>query len=401
MRYKFDQYDVDSVELKCLLISRGLKIDRDIYKKLGAAHRIYPNALTCGCLKLPDGTIVMATDIGFHLQTLSSMFSWDNLKLFRYMKDMKTDFRVSFSGGVPVLFYKKSEVCPVSFMPGTEFYSQKTSSGMPFLGNAVLQGCDWVAFQSLWPCEYACSGKPCQFCFTGGQYESLAGRRKAMPPVPSPQDAAEVIEYAARNCSVNSIQITGGSTFNAADEEVHITNYLTAASEAAVREKMNGEILLYITPPEDTKLIDRYFALGAGRIACSLEVWDDAAAEIVTPGKRAYTTKERHLNALCYIAEKFGPGKAFSNFVIGLEPLESLREGAVWLAERGIIPSASVWMPFGKPVRGSLKPPDLDYFREVKEMLAELYVRYSLYPAGNCGLNVCIEKDIRNWADAE
>ena len=82
-RYRFAQFDVDSVELKCLLISRGLKIDQDVYKKLGRDYRIYPNALTCNCLKLPDETIVMATDLGFHLSTLSSMFSWDNLKLFK------------------------------------------------------------------------------------------------------------------------------------------------------------------------------------------------------------------------------------------------------------------------------------------------------------------------------
>ena len=65
---------VDSVELKCLVISRGLKIDREVYQKLGGRYRIYPNALTCNCCKLPDGTIVMATDLGFHLSTLSSMF---------------------------------------------------------------------------------------------------------------------------------------------------------------------------------------------------------------------------------------------------------------------------------------------------------------------------------------
>lgn len=128
------------------------------------------------------------------------------------------------------------------------------------------------------------------------------------------------------------------------------------------REKIAGEILLYITPPDRTDVIDRYFALGADRIACSLEVWDDALGAVITPGKREITTKKRHLDALTYIAEKFGPGKALCNFIIGLEPLESLTAGATYLAERGIIPNASVWMPFGKPVMGSMKTPSVDYF---------------------------------------
>ena len=85
MFFKVSGETVDSVELKCLVVSRGLKIDRDVYQKFGKDYRIYPNALTCNSFKLPDGTIVMATDLGFHLSTLSSMFSWDNLKLFKYM----------------------------------------------------------------------------------------------------------------------------------------------------------------------------------------------------------------------------------------------------------------------------------------------------------------------------
>ena len=164
--------------------------------------------------------------------------------------------------------------------------------------------------------------------------------------------------------------------------------------ESGAREALKGELLLYITPPERHDVIDRYFDLGASRIACSLEVWDDKLGASITPGKRSFTTKQRHLDALTYIAEKYGPGKSFCNFIIGLEPFETLKEGAAYLAERGVIPSASVWMPFGKPVNGSMKPASLEYFRKTKDMLAELYVKYELEPAGCCGLNVCVERDI-------
>lgn len=400
-RYQFAQYDLDSVELKCMVVSHGLKIDTDVYKIYGADHRLFRNALTCNCMKLPDGTIVMATDLSFHLSTLSSMFSWDNLKLFKHMGDMQTDFRVALQDGAPVLLYAGETVCPVSFLPATRFYQQRTSSGMPYIGNAVLQGCDWVAFQCLWPCEYAQAGKACQYCFSGGQFESLAKAGKPMPFIPAPQDVAEVIRYGIANDGVNSVQLTGGSTFKAQDEARRITAYLEAIGTHLERDALTGEILLYITPPDDHTMIDRYFALGASRIACSLEVWDDARAAVITPGKREFTTKQRHLDALTYIAETYGPGKAFSNFIIGLEPLESLREGATVLAERGIIPSASVWMPFGKPVMGSMKAPDADYFRAVKEMLGELYAKYDLHPAGGCGLNVCVERDIRRCVCGE
>lgn len=398
MNFTVDGQTVDSVELKCLVVSRGLKIDKEVYRKCGKDSRIYPNALTCNSFKLPDDTIVMATDLGFHLSTLSSMFSWDNLKLFRYMNDMTTDFRLSLIDGTPSLLFKGEVVTPIRLMPGTDFYKQQTSSGMKFAGNAVLQGCDWVAFQCLWPCDYACAGKPCQFCFSGGQFEALARRHKPMPFIPSPQDVSEVVLYAVSHDGVNSMQLTGGSTFKASTEEKYITAYMEHMNQSGARAALKNELLLYITPPQEHDVIDRYFEMGASRIACSLEVWDDRLAESITPGKRTFTTKQRHLDALTYIAEKYGPGKAFSNFIIGLEPFETLKEGAAYLAERGIIPSASVWMPFGKPVNGSMKGADLEYFRKVKELLGELYLKYGLEPAGCCGLNVCIERDI--WRQA-
>ncbi|HRT81652.1 MAG TPA: radical SAM protein [Oscillospiraceae bacterium] len=397
-KYYFNKQEIDSVELKCLLVSRGLKIDKEVYKKFGKEYRLHTNALTCNCLKLPDDTIVMATDLSFHLSTLSSMFSWENMKLIKYMSDMTTDFRISLSGDRAVLLHKKEEICPVSFMPKTDFYERKTSSGLPFLGNAVLQGRNWVAFQCLWPCEYAMKAKACQYCFSGGQFEALAKRGKAMPPTPGPQDVADIINYAIDSGVADSIQITGGSTFSPIKEEKYISAYMESINSNVGRDKILGEILLYITPPEKTDVIDRYFELGADRIACSLEVWDDKIAAMVTLGKREYTTKDRHLRALEYISEKHGKGKAFSNFIIGLEPLESLKKGASCLAQRGVIPSASIWMPFGKPVMGSMTPPGLDYFRAVKEMLAELYLKYGLEPPGACGLNVCVERDIYSWA---
>ena len=127
-------------------------------------------------------------------------------------------------------------------------------------------------------------------------------------------------------------------------------------------------------------------------------MWDEERAKVITPGKVAFTTRERHLSALEYIVNKYGVGKAFSNFIIGLEDYESLREGATYLAERGIIPTASIWMPMGRPVMGSMSAPDIDYYRRVKDLFAELYQKYGLEPAQCCGLNVCMERDIWNYS---
>jgi len=391
--YKFAGAELSSVELKCLLVSKGVKVDRRVYRRFSRDFRLDVNPLTCNCVILSDGTIVQMTDLGFHLEYLNGALSWDNLKLLRYASELGTPFRIRLFEDRAALFHNAELIDFVTFPAWVDFFKQKTSSELPFMGNAVLQGTDWLAFQCLWPCEFAAAGKPCQFCFSGAEFQTLSRLGKPQPAPVSVNDFTEITLHALDNTSARNVQITGGSTFDGRTEANLILGYLKAINERVGRERLD-DILLYITPPDDTALIDEYFALGASRIACSIEVWDESRAREITPGKMEFTTRKRHLDVLEYIANRHGAGRAFSNFIIGLEPFDSLREGATYLAERGIIPTASVWMSMGRPVMGSMKAPDADYFKRVVDLLGELYVKHNLEPAGCCGLNVCVERDI-------
>lgn len=396
-QYQLMGETIDSIELKCLVVGKGVKVGKEVYKAF-AHTRLHINPLMCNCMLLSDGTIVQLTDVSFHLRYLTGILSWDNLKLMRYASELETPFSIRLDGGKAALFHKDTLVDYVTFPPATEFYTRKTSGGLPFIGNAVLQGTDWVAFQCLWPCEFGAAGKPCEFCFSGAEFEALAKKKKPQPPAVKPEDVGEIVQYALQNVGCNSIQITGGSTFRGEKEHEHITAYLRAIDRHVGMENIPGSLLLYITPPDNTGFIDEYFSLGATKIACSLELWNEELAARITPGKMAFTTRKRHLEALEYIANTYGPNRAFSNFIIGIEPFESLKEGATYLAQRGIIPTASIWMPMGRPVNGTMRTPDLDYYRRVKDLFADLYSRYKLEPAACCGLNVCMERDIWQYA---
>ena len=56
-------------------------------------------------------------------------------------------------------------------------------------------------------------------------------------------------------------------------------------------------------------------------------------------------------------------------------------------------------IPMGRPVQGSMQPPDIDYYKRTKELFAELYVKYGLKPTESQGLNVCVEGDIWRYAN--
>ena len=397
-KYIIDGAKIDSVDLKCLVVSRGIKVDNDVYKNFSSASRLNISPLACNCIILSDGTVMQMTDMSFHLRYLTGVLSWDNIKLLKYASQLETPFALKTIENKPALFYGSSFLDFVSFPPYTDFFKKKTSSGLPFIGNAVIQGRNWVAFQCLWVCEYATAGKPCQYCFSGAAFSNMANKKKKLPEPVKPSDVAEIVDYGIKNAGCDSIQITGGSTINGHSETEHIRDYLVEIDKKVGRLNLAGEILLYITPPADTEAIDSFFALGADRIACSLELWDENKARHVTPGKIEITTRKRYLDALTYISGKYGAGKAFSNFIIGIEEYETLKEGTTYLAQRGIMPAASVWMPMGRPVLNTMKAPGLDYYKRVKDLFAELYQKYGLEPAASCGLNVCIERDIWNYS---
>jgi hypothetical protein len=396
MSYRLGNETVDSVELKALVISRGVKVSGKVYKTLGKKYRVFPDPLKCNSFILPDGTIVLMTDLAFHMEYIRSAISWDILRQVKYLPQLKTPFTLEYSSDdSAVLRYRNSDVTEVRFPPYSEFYKQKTASKLPFIGNAVLQGTEWLSFQCLWSCDYACAGEPCQYCYSGGVFEERTRKKKELPRFPTPEDAAEIAEYAIlKEKSARSIQITGGSTFNTRAETDRIVAFIDAIVNKVGKKNIAGEILVYTTPPSDPSMIDAVFESGADRISSSVEIWDEQLANEIMPGKMKHTGRKRHLDCLEYIAKKFGSGKACSNFMIGVEPVESCLAGAEYLASKGVVPIASVWIPFGRPVRGSMQAPGLDYYRRIREGFAGLYKKFKLEPPGGTGLNVCMCRDI-------
>ena len=186
------------------------------------------------------------------------------------------------------------------------------------------------------------------------------------------------------------IQLTGGSTLQAGGECARIVDILQAIDETAGIANIPGEIIVYTTPPAVAQEIDSLFAAGADRIACDIEIWNEAIFREICPGKSQWTGRQRALDTLLHIAGRHGPNKACSTFVVGLEPAEDFLAGAEYLARNGIVPIPSIWMPHGLPPVPSPVKADLAFFRAIKRGLAEIYDKYQCPPPGDLGFNVCL-----------
>ena len=131
------------------------------------------------------------------------------------------------------------------------------------------------------------------------------------------------------------------------------------------------------------------------RVAHDLHVWDRALHAQIAPGHARHIGRDGQLRALEHIAEKFGPNRAFSAFVAGIEPLDSMLAGAEYLASRGIVPALSVWMPPPGSTTAGHRPPGLDYYRQARREFARLYREHRLNPPGiPAGSHVSICRDV-------
>ena len=377
MCYDIDGQAVDVLDLKTLLITRGINVPEEITGRFGRTHRLTPtsNPFACNCLILPGCVPVHMFHVG-----------------------PGADFSLAVNDdGKPRLTYRGQAVAPVDFPPPTRFFERRTSNGFPFGMMAVLQGLDVVSFPYLWPCQFALGGQPCEFCFQGNHSLAMKQAGQPQPPIGSAEDVAEVVEFCVREEGFRDIQLTGGSEVDAARGEVPQTVAILNAIERRMGlKKIPGEIYVYTSAPRDPAAVDPLFEAGVDRVAYDLNIWDESIFREVCPGISRHVGRQQLLRALEYAARKHGPNRVCSAFVIGLEPLDSLLAGAEYVARLGVVPLFSIWLPHFRPVRGSTTPPGLDYYRRARQGFAELFAKYQLEPPGASGLNVCMCRDLSN-----
>ena len=362
---------MDSLDLKVSLLSQGIFVHDSLYETFEKSHRLSRNPHSC-----------------------NTVFIGDNVPVYLARSGPESPFHLTVSEGRPILTSNGQEVTEVVLPEKTRFYSQKTSGGIPFGQMAIIQGLDMLAFPYLWPCELAKSIIPCRFCHSGN-FTSQMVQSQCWQDFEYPvRDIVDVVQFAIeKDPGVKILQLTAGSTF-APDRE--IDRYVAILNEIDSRvglEKVNGGIL-FLTPPSDPVHLNRLVDAGAGRLAFDLDIWDETLFAQYCPGKAKYAPHKQHLDALLFIADNYGPNRACSVFVAGLEPIDSLLEGMTFLAEHGIVPLPSPWMPIGVVCSNLPQPPGLDYYRTLRKEVAKLYIKHGLEVPGTVGSSVCLSRDI-------
>jgi len=362
---------LDSLDLKVALLTQGIYVHDAVYQKFDKTCRLSQNLYSC-----------------------NTMFIADRLPIYiARTETAASPFHLAVRNDKPVVLYNDEFVTEVEFAPKPDFYSHKTSAGNLYGQLAIIQGWDILSFPYLWPCGIAVGGHPCRFCHCGNATLQAVGAKQWNGFEYRPEEIAEIVQYAVEaDPKVQLLQLTAGSTFDADAEIDRYVTILQAIDKAVGLDRCPP--FIFLTPPKDIRLLDKLFDAGVGKIACDLDVWSETLFDAYCPGKTKQTSRQRHLDALLYVADKYGPNRACSVFVAGLEPIDSLLAGFTYLAEHGIVPLPSPWMPYGVSAHGLPDPPGLDYYRTMRRETAKLYIEHNLVISCTVGSSVCLSSDI-------
>jgi hypothetical protein len=163
----------------------------------------------------------------------------------------------------------------------------------------------------------------------------------------------EVLEVAVERGGGHHVYINGGSVLDPRDEARRYLPIIQAVRDT-VGDRLRVTIGCGAVDPEDSA---RFRDAGADSACYNLEVWDAATFHACCPGKDHYVGRQRWIDGLLGAVEVFGRGNVGSAMVAGLElrppapgmsPAEmvvSIREGAAFLLDHGIVPLYSPLWP--------------------------------------------------------
>ena len=248
----------------------------------------------------------------------------------------------------------------VQVIPHSALYNRHTSNGTPLSSFATVHG-SFLAISPIPQCDFFGSDNQCRFC-------SLTPHNQLDPHV-GVEDVLEAIRIAREDQRIDLVFLNVGY-FDGDDSGVRtLEPYVRAI-------KKNFDILVAVDalPPAINSWIDRTYAMGVDSISYNLEIFDPNRFEEVCPGPARTVGRQRFLDALEYASGVFPSGAVICHLIVGVDSLESTRNGIDALISRGVVPVLPVFRPFkGKDLREGQEGDQGPSLSELSVLYGELY----------------------------
>lgn len=219
-----------------------------------------------------------------------------------------------------------------------EFYGRRTTHGdEPMYRIAQMCSSDRLCYGMTGAtCYFWARSRRCQYCSIGKNSSADFARKQA-------DQLLEVLTEAVHDPVLPARHVLlGGGTPPGDDMGALMAANLCEQIKTAFPRV---PIYVMIAAPLRDEYLERLHDAGADEIGINLEFWTDEAWRRYIPGKDRIIGKQRYLSALETCVDLWGPVRARSILIAGLEPLQATYEAATALAGMGVMPIVSPFRP--------------------------------------------------------
>jgi len=261
-----------------------------------------------------------------------------------------TPYELKVEGDVVNLYKEENLIGPITFKVPNPIADTLLTSGVKLRDIAGLNAEGGLHVMYSAECSLKDKGLDCFFC---GFNERAKDGNANKVSIKSARQVAEAYTIARRAGLANHFRITGGFI----PERREVEYYIDVAE--AIHEEFDSFYgVAVIGAPADLSVLTKYKEAGFQNVSHNLEIWNKDIFAALCPGKERETGGWQHwIDALDRSVEIFGRGNVHTNFVGGLEPLDSVLEGIEILAQKGVVAHFSVFRPeIGTQLEGWRSP---------------------------------------------
>ena len=284
----------------------------------------------------------------------------------------------------------------VEYVPQPSYYNRHTGSGESV--KRWVSACGYNEM-NIWPWHDCAIDQCCDFCGinvlqsqTGAHADLISALKLRRSPDimrtwESLRDAvvAEIVESVGLaivdECyrkGIHLIIISGNLASSQLDAQARIYADIAAAITKRFPDRFERGAVAVTAPPLDLALLQVMRDSGVRVGVFNLEAFTPRGFAAHCPGK-SRIGRGHYVGTLRKGVEVFGWGRSWSNFVLGLEPLDDLLRGCKELASQGITPGANV-LHHDYGARGLQVPPDLQTVLRFYRELRRIYIDHKLRP---------------------
>lgn len=256
------------------------------------------------------------------------------------------------------------KVCTVDALPEPGFYARQTHDGSEWMVR-IGQMCspDRLCYGMTGPgCSFWPANERCRYCSIGLNAPADASHKREEHLYEVIGAALAEAQWPARHV------LLGGGTPQGSD----MGALLAARLCKGIKQRFDISVYVMIAAPLENHYIDVIYDAGVDELGLNLEFWNDTAWDLYIPGKKERIGKRRYLEALEYTAARFGPVRARSILIVGLEDAVNTLAAVTALVNMGVMPILSPFRPLAGTALEKEKGFDADAYIDLYEKAKDI-----------------------------